>query len=467
MCGMYVKRAYGARGSFSSLLADRLVPVLLLIFITFAVAVGVVGGEEAYTGGGYPESSASSGYDSIWRADSGNSPSNTSVTFTLSGSGAKGITLAPQDVVFVMDHSGSLETEDPGVLRIRGAQRYVDNMVAPFDRAAILKFDTTAALFNHLSAAQPQVKADLDALAKIQPQGQTNFQAAISLMNDELIVHGIDGNQKIGIVFSDGSPDPPEKNVTLETMNVTRDNGIKLYTIGLGTNVDTGLMGWMAAYTGGEFYWAHDAQELEEIYLKISNQFYNFTAGSNCTLVLEMSDDINYVDGSSNITGGLTVNRTEAGDILTFDIGRIMIDETWSVQFRIESPDGEGTTRVFEGASELRYADWRGENRTADVPDLFINVIRALPPPLPPPPPPPPAVAPAPIPPPPSVPVVAPSVNVAPVITATPNITPVTVGQAATVPVEYMLAGLATLGLAERTAIKKTIIEKQKVSVGE
>jgi hypothetical protein len=64
------------------------------------------------------------------------------------------------------------------------------------------------------------------------------------------------------------------------------------------------------------------------------------------------------------------------------------------------------------------------------------------------------------------VPVVAPSVNVAPVITATPNIAPVTVGQTATVPVEYMLAGLAALGIAERATIKKKIIEKQKVSVG-
>ncbi len=35
-----------------------------------------------------------------------------------------------------------------------------------------------------------------------------------------------------------------------------------------------------------------------------------------------------------------------------------------------------------------------------------------------------------------------------------------------TVPVEYMLAGLAALGIARRTAIKKKIIEKQKVGVG-
>jgi hypothetical protein len=39
-------------------------------------------------------------------------------------------------------------------------------------------------------------------------------------------------------------------------------------------------------------------------------------------------------------------------------------------------------------------------------------------------------------------------------------------GQTAAVPVEYMLAGLAALGIASRTKLKKKIAEKQRVSVG-
>jgi len=443
----------------------KLVIFLLAASVLLGTRPGTVYGDEAYVGGGFPEIAASSDYRSIWRTDSGNSPSNATVTLAITGGGSKGITLAPQDVVFVMDHSGSLETYDPQVLRIIGAQRYVQNMVEPYDRAAVIKFDTTATIFRHLSPTRTQVIADLEALSKIQPQGQTNFQEAVMLLNNELRTYGKEGNQRIGVLFTDGSPDPPEKNVTIEIMNETRDSGIRLFTIGLGPVVDSSLLQWMADYTGGEYFQAENAEELVNIYLKISDQFYDFTAGANCTLRGELNRDLDYMNGTSNVSLGFNAVDDD-GWTLVWDIGDLMIDELWSVRFNVASDHGDGILSVFTGESALIYTDWRGVNRTLELPDLFIEIIRALPPPLPPPPPPPLAATPPPLPPPPSVPVVAPSVNVAPVITATPNVTPITVGQTATVPVEYLLAGLATLGIAKRTTIKKKIIEKQRVSVG-
>jgi hypothetical protein len=249
-------------------------------------------------------------------------------------------------------------------------------------------------------------------------------------------------------------------------MNDMVSKEIKLFTIGLGPLVDEDLLGWMAEYTGGQFYRAQTAEELVQIYMQISNQFYNFTAGDNTTLELHLNEEFQFEMGTENITKGFTSNFTGDHWILTWDIGEIFIGQNWSVKFQVSSEDGDGNLRVFTSDSELRSDSWLGENISDEVPEFRLLVIRALPPPLPPPPPPPPPVTPAPIPPPPSVPVVAPSVNVAPVITATPNVTPVTIGQTATVPVEYMLAGLAALGIAKRTSIRKKIIEKQKVGVG-
>lgn len=423
------------------------------------------GGDSAQVGGGYLGARVSSEEEAIWRSDSDNSPNSTSVTLTVSGLGTKGITLAPQDVVFIMDHSGSLQTFDPQVLRILAAQRYVENMIAPFDRAAVIKFDNKATLFNHLTYAYAQVDADLEALSRSQPQGQTNFQAAIDAVNNEFETFGNEENQRIGIFFTDGRPDPLSANVTMAQMEDLVNNDIKLYTIGLGPELDESLLGWMADYTGGEFFKAETADELVDIYMQISDQFYNRTAGLNVTLNAYLTEDFQYVDGSTSVVSGFSVNRSE-GTILTWDIPDIMIDQNWSVDIMVESMNGDGKLRLFMEESEVLYNDWRGNNLTREVPAFYLEVIRSLPPPLPPPPPPPPAVTPAPVPPPPSVPVVAPSVNVAPVITATPNVAPVTVGQTATVPVEYMLAGLAALGIAKKTSIKKKIIEKQKVGVG-
>lgn len=449
--------------------AARRVLVLSMLVLTLMsgslVLLEDTSADTAQVGGGYLAPRLSSAEDSIWRADSDNSPNNTSVTLTVAGAGSKGITLAPQDVVFIMDHSGSLQTYDPQVLRILAAREYVNNMIAPFDRAAVVKFDNTATLFNHLTSAYTQVNADLEALSKAQPQGQTNFQDAIDLVNNEFETFGNDENQRIAIFFTDGVPDPADANVTIAQMDRLVDNDVKLFTIGLGPDLDESLLTWMAWYTGGEFYKAETAEELVRIYMQISDQFYNYTAGVNITVSAELADDFEYINGTVNITEGFEVNRTD-GTRLVWTISHVSIGQNWSVRFRVSSNTGDGRTRLLKDESEVAYENWRGANITDEIPAFYLNVIRSLPPPLPPPPPPPPAVAPAPIPPPPSVPVVAPSVNVAPVITATPNVTPVTIGQTATVPIEYMLAGLAALGIAKRASIKKKIIEKQKVGVG-
>ncbi len=192
----------GARGA-------SVVLFLAAFLLSSAVLMGLSGSSEAesaYTGGGYLSPRTSSADDSIWRYGSGNSPDNTTVSLTISGAGTKGITLAPQDVVFIMDHSGSLQTYDPQVMRILGAHRYVESMIAPFDRAAVIKFDSAAGMVNndHLSSNYPQVHADLEVLERTQPQGQTNFKAAMDVVISEFSTFGNSENQRIAVLFTDG-----------------------------------------------------------------------------------------------------------------------------------------------------------------------------------------------------------------------------------------------------------------------
>jgi len=242
--------------------------------------------------------------------------------------------------------------------------------------------------------------------------------------------------------------------------------GVKVFCIGLGGTGDEGMLSYVSGRTGGTYYNARTPEDLVEIYLEISDQFYDQTAGTDIKVRLELTSDISYIEGSSSLTWNLNVNTSGERTVLEWTAGDLMLRENWTVSFRVSAIDGEGRTRVTSDRSSLSYTDWRGNNLTEDLPELHVTVIRSLPPPLPPPPPAPLPAAPAPIPPPPSVPVIAPSVNVAPVITATPNVTPVMMGQTAAVPVEYMLAGMAALGIASRTKLKKKIAEKQRVSVG-
>jgi hypothetical protein len=243
-------------------------------------------------------------------------------------------------------------------------------------------------------------------------------------------------------------------------------NGIRVYTIGLGPMVDGGLLNWMAEYTGGSYYLARTADELVGIYLNISSQFYDMTAGTNCTLYANLDPDIEFASDPFSDVLNFSAEENGGSWRLVWTVGSLRIGENWTARFNVTSPDGNGRVLLFDAGSTIDYTDWKGVNRSVPLPDVTVEVIRGLPPPLPPPPTPPPPAAVAPVLPPPSVPVVAPTVNVAPVITATPNITPVTIGQAGSVPVEYMLAGLAALGIADRIKLRKKIIDKQRVSVG-
>ncbi len=112
------------------------------------------------------------------------------------------VTRVDQDVLLLIDSSGSMQQNDPGRLRITGAKEYVDRLLYP-DRVAVVDFDSVARLTkvnvggsaHHLYTPghdgvpdYNEVKTDLDT---IDQSGGTNFGAAIQVANDELLANGM------------------------------------------------------------------------------------------------------------------------------------------------------------------------------------------------------------------------------------------------------------------------------------
>ena len=92
------------------------------------------------------------------------------------------------------------------------------------------------------------------------------------------------------------------------------DNNIIVYTIGLGSGVDSDLLTDIAEATGGKYYFATEADELLDIFKEVSLETIDFTTDTNndgisdyftkliCdgTLVLSNgSDEINYPGAST------------------------------------------------------------------------------------------------------------------------------------------------------------------------
>ncbi len=411
----------------------------------------------------------------IFVRDGGLPPNQTTVTIKVNGVGYPSVIFNPQDTVFVMDNSDSMNENDNEFKRIEALRLYLENMMPPDDRAAIIKFSKNAELINnhHLTSNYTQLIDDLPALWHT--AGLTNLGDAVALANQELITYGAkEDKMLIEILLTDGRPEPPENNVTMETIAEAVNNNIKIYTVGLGEDHDAGLLKWVAAQTGGNYYYAREASELIEIYHDISNQFRNYTAGSDPDLTDSepmVRDVIPYyisIDPNSFTIKPNYIGPYPGLEGLTkveWNITKIEIGETWSVSYNLSSSLAGEEVAITHPDSRTRYLSQKDNIQILWFDALSIKVlpksILILPGPPPPPPPPP-------LPPPPpgsGFPIPAPPPITSVPIALQPPIS-LPAGELAAIPAEYLFTGFLGLGVAGSITHKRILKTRQKVAVG-
>lgn len=166
------------------------------------------------------------------------------------------------DLALVLDSSGSMGWNDPDGLRRTASKSFVDALL-PEDRAGVVDFDSWAYVAQDLTSDHAAVKSAIDT---IDDSGGTNIAAGVSLGNSMLIDNGDTTRARMAILLTDGEGyyDP-----ALTQQAVT--HGITIYTIGLGSSVDTGLLSGIAEQTGGKFHHVATAAELPEVFRRISD----------------------------------------------------------------------------------------------------------------------------------------------------------------------------------------------------
>ena len=417
--------------------------------------------------------------DEIWRDDDEKGPRNTTVYLEISGDGNPAIDFNSQDVIFTIDCSMSMNLADPDYLRRDAAKNYVEKLITP-DRAAVIKFSDRAELVSghHLSTDYDRVIEDLN---EIDNQGQTNFTDAVQLTNREFIEYGEVNKSRINILLTDGKPEPPSTNITLDVLNESIENNITIYTIGLyefgsSSRIDEDLLRWMARMTGGEYFVAKTPNDLVAIYEKISMRFRNYTAGydpdvhDSEPMIRDVLSDGFYVDLNSFTRYPDAMYRTtENLTVMEWNISNVTIGEKIIISYIISSSLNEDnvslhpsdTARVFYnvgGDEHLKFFSMVTLTIKSSKPPVDF-LIPPGPPPIPGPPPPPP-------PPPGGYPILVTSPAPPTVI---PLSAPTGLPAAATpvvFPVEYFIAGFVGLGIIERLKLKKRLISRQKVAVG-
>jgi len=277
--------------------------------ITFSATVTDPGSDDLIItwswGDGTPEANTTY-YNNGISPDPPKSPDGTfpfsvtdTVTHTYGDNGAFNVTLtvtdddggnttygSPQDVVFVIDSSGSMVTNDPMKDRVKAAKMYVDYMSSP-DRGAVVDFDEDAKLVNnhHLSSDYARVKSDI---GTIDSMGYTNIYDAIRIANNELIGYGDPDHVLVEILLTDGNDTTHHTHAQiLSEAKRAGDNSIIVYTIGLGKGADAELLKDIANATGGKYYDAPSADNLYDIYTNISEEVKGVSVNASVTATVD------------------------------------------------------------------------------------------------------------------------------------------------------------------------------------
>ena len=175
-------------------------------------------------------------------------------------------TSADIDVVFLVDRSGSMSTNDPAGLRVDGAKAFADEM-RDTDRAAVVAFESFADRELGLTLLDAAGRAAVDeALDRTRPPGGgTSISAAVQEAIAILSANGGEGRLRVAILLTDGQS---SYNSALTTQ--AANAAIEIHTVGLGAGVNAALLQSIANGTGATYRQLDDPNELPDLYRELA-----------------------------------------------------------------------------------------------------------------------------------------------------------------------------------------------------
>src|SRR2546425_9248267 len=191
-----------------------------------------------------------------------------------------------KDIVFVLDTSGSM-AEEGKMVKARAALLYGIRILRPQDRFNVISFAGEEHLMETglVSADDQGRKRGESFVQALQPVGGTNINQALSAA---LRQFDSSSRPKILVFLTDGLPTVGETNTTriIDNARQARPQGVRLFTFGVGYDVNTALLDKLAAENGGVADYVEPKEDLE---VKVSNFFAKINYPVLTDLKLDMA----------------------------------------------------------------------------------------------------------------------------------------------------------------------------------
>lgn len=291
----------------------------------------------------------------------------TLVTLTLSGQ--TGIAGDPEDIMLVLDRSGSMDGQPLTDLKT-AANGFVDiideasdgvlnGVIANGSQIGVVSFAGSASVDQALTTNANAVKSAINALVA---SGLTNHEAAISTAQAQLAA-GIATNTKDMIIFTDGQTtaggDPDDDAAA------ARAAGTEIFAIGLGT-VDVGqLNDWATDPDSEHVFIAPSSGDLDTIFEAIGAAI-TVPAATDITVIDTVNDHFT-VSGESASKGVVA----KVGNVLTWTIDELGTENVTLTYTATHDNTKPGGTEAVNDS--VTYIDTEGHTVTFPSPTVDVH----------------------------------------------------------------------------------------------
>ena len=255
----------------------------------------------------------------------------------------------------IFNDDGTIAYSYPTCYRKLAIDSFIDSMMLT-DKTALVSFESSAKLVSGFSSDNDVLKS----LVKPYNGGGTNARAALDIAINQLetVEHWYSRHV---ILLSDG-----DVNVTANQILQAKTAGIKIHTIGLGSGANNQKLQNCARDTGGQFFAAKTAEELDAIYRDLSKDNHFDLEG------LPDEDDDGLPD-EFEVSGLVISNaqviytdpeKSDCDDDDLLDGQEISIDGGKSKTVKVGSADGgyiTYSTVVFKYSSDPNNGDTDGD----------------------------------------------------------------------------------------------------------
>lgn len=276
------------------------------------------------------------------------------------------MTTAGADVVFSIDESGSMSWNDPTNLRHNASNNFIDQMDPTSDQAGAVQWASTVIGTIPLTTNFQDVK---DFINTGPASGGTNLDVGLNAAID-LLDAGRAGVQKIIIFLCDGEGSYTFSGNVGSPADLAASKGYRIFSVGLGSGVDEAPMIDMANATGGQYYFASDADSLDPIFNEI---FSAINIAANDLVVTDVIPSYLGIVGTPTIAPESTTTNPDGTTTLVWNVGTLNIGETWSVSYDILSSAAGLLPTNVEGLSRVEYLDTAGALQVLELPVPFVS----------------------------------------------------------------------------------------------